>query len=126
MATLGDAKCVITGLWKLGKKGPHFFGGFEVKLGAVALPLLIHHHGCGTNANKDVVGLMVRFFEEVHIVRCHKSEVKLSSKLDQFRIHSPLGIKSELGQLDEVIFGSKNIAVGGNRLLGLLHSRSGE
>ena len=126
MATLRDAKRVVAGLGEIRKKSPHFFGGFEVKFGAVALALLIHNHGCGTNANQNIVSLMVRLFEEMNIVGGHEAKVKFSGKLDQFRIHSSLGIKSELGQLDEVIFRPKNIAIGSDGFLGLLHSRSSD
>ena len=111
IAALCDSQRVVAGFGKFGEEGAHFFGGFEIQLGAVAKPSLIDDIGICADADEDIMGLVVGFFEEVDIVRRNEAEVERAGDFDEIGIDAALRIEAEIVEFDEVVFRAEYLAV---------------
>ncbi len=68
IAALGNLERGITGFGMIGKKSTHLLGGLKVDLGRVALAVLIDDEAANSDADEDIVRLVVFLIEKVDVV----------------------------------------------------------
>ena len=76
-------------------------------------------HGAGSDADHDVVRLVMCPLQEMNVIRRNKSKSQISCDVDEARAVAPLLLDPMVGQLDEEVLLAEDIPVGGGMFQGL-------
>ena len=127
VAAVGDVEGAGERVGQLSEETGHLRRGLDVKVLRAEAPALgIVIEGTGLEAEKDVVGLGVALVDVVEVVGGGEPEPELLAEPDEGLIDRLLLLDPVPLDLEEVVIGTEDVAVGGHRLPGSLGVQGGD
>ena len=102
----------------------HFLRAFQIKLLGVFQPALIGDQPAHADAAEHVVGVVIVFLQEMHVVGRHQPDAQPLGQIGQLGIDHVLLVDAVLLHLDEKPIRPENLQIGLGDLLAQLWRRA--